>query len=58
MKGSATRGERRLLSLRIFMSQVFAYGAVRADAPLQPVTIARRELGADDVAIDITHCGI
>ncbi len=40
------------------MSQVSAFGAVRADAPLQPVKIERRELGADDVAIDITHCGI
>lgn len=40
------------------MSQVSAYGAVRADAPLQAVKIERRELGADDVAIDITHCGI
>lgn len=38
--------------------QVSAYGAVRADAPLQPVKIERRDLGADDVAIDITHCGI
>ena len=40
------------------MSQVSAYGAVRPDAPLQAVKIERRELGADDVAIDITHCGI
>ncbi|MBX9746369.1 MAG: NAD(P)-dependent alcohol dehydrogenase [Hyphomonadaceae bacterium] len=40
------------------MSQVSAYGAVRAAAPLQAVKIERRELGADDVAIDITHCGI
>lgn len=40
------------------MSQVSAYGAVRADAPMQPVKIERRALGADDVAIDITHCGI
>lgn len=40
------------------MSQVSAYGAVRSDAPLQAVKIERRELGVDDVAIDITHCGI
>lgn len=40
------------------MSQVSAYGALRPDAPLQAVTIERRELGPDDVAIDITHCGI
>jgi len=40
------------------MSQVSAYGAVRADAPLQPVKIERRALGADDVEIGITHCGI
>ncbi|PZO53429.1 MAG: hydroxyacid dehydrogenase [Alphaproteobacteria bacterium] len=40
------------------MSQVSAFGAVRPDAPLQAVKIERRELGADDVAIDITHCGI
>ena len=40
------------------MSQVSAYGAVRPDAPMQAVTIERRELGPDYVAIDITHCGI
>ncbi|HRO03476.1 MAG TPA: NAD(P)-dependent alcohol dehydrogenase [Terricaulis sp.] len=40
------------------MSQVSAFGAVRPDAPLQAVKIERRDLGADDVAIDISHCGI
>ena len=40
------------------MSQVSAYGAMRPDAPMQPVKIERREIGADDVAIDISHCGI
>jgi len=40
------------------MSQVSAIGAVRPDAPLQQVNIERRDPGADDVAIDITHCGI
>ena len=40
------------------MSQVSAYGAVRADGPMQPVKIERREIGDDDVAIDISHCGI
>jgi alcohol dehydrogenase (NADP+) len=40
------------------MTQVSAYGAVRHDAPLQPVTIERRALGPHDVDIEITHCGI
>jgi uncharacterized zinc-type alcohol dehydrogenase-like protein len=40
------------------MTQVSAIGAMRADAPLQPVTIERRALGPDDVEIEISHCGI
>lgn len=40
------------------MTEVSAYGAVRHDAPLQPVKIERRALGPHDVDIEITHCGI
>jgi uncharacterized zinc-type alcohol dehydrogenase-like protein len=37
---------------------VHAYGARAADAPLQPMTIVRREPGPDDVRIDIAYCGV
>ena len=33
-------------------------GTAAADKPLAPMTIERRDLGAHDVAIDITHAGI
>lgn len=35
-----------------------AYAALKQSAPLQPHTIERRDLGADDVQINITHCGV
>jgi alcohol dehydrogenase (NADP+) len=35
-----------------------AYGAVRAGAPLGPLTIERREVGPRDVLIDILYCGV
>jgi uncharacterized zinc-type alcohol dehydrogenase-like protein len=35
-----------------------AYGAPAVDAPLAPLQIERRELGPDDVRIDIRFCGI
>lgn len=37
---------------------VNAYGAVSATAPLQPMTIERRDLGPHDVLIDIAYAGI
>jgi uncharacterized zinc-type alcohol dehydrogenase-like protein len=37
---------------------VNAYGATSGDKPLEPMTIARREPGAHDVAIDIAFCGV
>lgn len=40
------------------MPSVAAYGAVAADAPLQPVTIDRREPRPGDVVIDIEYSGI
>ncbi len=40
------------------MSTVKAYGVSNAADPLQLLTIDRREVGADDVAIDIAYCGI
>ena len=35
-----------------------AYAALSAGAPLQPLTIPRRALRANDVAIDILYCGM
>ena len=35
-----------------------AYGAASAEAPLQPLTIARRQPGANDVQIDVLFCGV
>jgi len=35
-----------------------AYGVNSAQSPVEPMTIERRALRANDVAIEITHCGI
>jgi uncharacterized zinc-type alcohol dehydrogenase-like protein len=35
-----------------------AYGVASADSPVEPLTIERRALRPEDVAIKITHCGI
>ena len=40
------------------MSVVAAYVAPSADAPLEPGTVTRREVGPDDVLIDIAWAGI
>jgi uncharacterized zinc-type alcohol dehydrogenase-like protein len=40
------------------MSTVKAYGAPAANAPLEPLTIERRDLDAHDVLIDIKFAGI
>lgn len=40
------------------MSAAHAWAAYAADAPFAPFRFERRELGADDVAIDIAYCGI
>jgi len=40
------------------MSKVPAYAAPSANAPLAPFTVARRDPGPHDVAIDIEFCGI
>lgn len=37
---------------------VNAYGAPTAGAPLEPITIERRDLGPHDVQLDILYCGI
>lgn len=37
---------------------VYAYGAHAGDKPLEPLQIARREPGAQDIQIDIAYCGI
>lgn len=38
--------------------KISAYGTQAADAPLQPMRIPRREVGAYDVQLDILYCGI
>ncbi|GJL93345.1 NAD(P)-dependent alcohol dehydrogenase [Hyphococcus sp.] len=40
------------------MKQVPAYAAQSEDAPLGPFSINRREVGPEDVAIDIDYCGV
>lgn len=40
------------------MSEVKAYAAKEEAANLEEITIERREVKADDVAIDITYCGV
>jgi uncharacterized zinc-type alcohol dehydrogenase-like protein len=40
------------------MATTKAWGTEGADQPLQPMTIERRKLRPDDVAIRISHCGI
>ena len=40
------------------MTQVKAYAAQAADAPIAPFAIERRDPGPHDVAIDILYCGV
>ena len=40
------------------MTTTAAWGATAADSGLNPMTIDRRSLRDEDVAIDITHCGV
>ena len=40
------------------MPQIKAYGVLNADKPLGPLQINRRDVGSDDVAIDIAYCGV
>lgn len=40
------------------MRSIQAFGTQAADQPLQAMTIERRELRADDVAIEIDYCGV
>lgn len=40
------------------MTQVLAWGATAAGAPLTPMTIARRSPGPHDVVLDILFCGV
>lgn len=40
------------------VATVKAWGVESAVAPVAPMTIARRDLRPEDVAIDISHCGI
>ena len=34
------------------------YGASAADKPLAPLSLQRRETGAEDVRIEILYCGV
>ena len=40
------------------MPQVSAYGARSAQSTLSPLTIERREVGANDVQVEIMYCGV
>lgn len=40
------------------MTPTAAWGAAAADAPITPLSIDRRTLREDDVAIDIQYCGV
>ncbi len=40
------------------MIQVRGYAALHANSPLSPISFSRRELGAQDVLIDIQFCGV
>ena len=40
------------------MTSTLAYAATSANTPLAPFSFERRALGAEDVAIDILHCGV
>lgn len=40
------------------MTQIAAWGATAADSGLGPLTIERRDLRADDVAVEIAYCGV
>ncbi len=40
------------------MNQIKAYGNQAATEPLVPFTISRRDLGPQDVAIEILYCGV
>ncbi|AWY39175.1 NAD(P)-dependent alcohol dehydrogenase [Pseudomonas putida] len=40
------------------MTTCIAYGVHEANTPLEPLRIERRDLRADDVAIDIDYCGV
>jgi uncharacterized zinc-type alcohol dehydrogenase-like protein len=40
------------------MTTTTAWGTPAADAPLEPMTIERREVGPSDVRMDILYCGI
>ena len=39
-------------------AQTRAYGALRSNGAIEPMTIERRALSPDDVAIDILNCGV
>lgn len=40
------------------MSETIGYAAHEANAPLKPFSFARREVGEEDVGIDILYCGM
>lgn len=40
------------------MTSTKAFGAKQKAAPLEPINITRRAVGADDIKIDIDYCGV
>ena len=40
------------------MSNALGYAAQRGDAPLAPFSFDRRDVGAEDIRIDIKYCGV
>lgn len=40
------------------MQTVSAFGAMASNEPLTPLTIPRRDVGPDDIDIDILYCGV
>jgi uncharacterized zinc-type alcohol dehydrogenase-like protein len=44
--------------IKIFMTPVNAYAAQSATTPLTPFNFERREVGANDVRIEILYCGV
>ena len=39
-------------------ASIKAYGVIKEKEPVKPLNIQRREVGADDVKVDITYCGV
>ena len=40
------------------MPEYAGFGTIAADKPLSQLTIKRRDVGKDDVKIDLLYCGV